>query len=90
MALPHVGLGATKHEYKTKDGKIYKNGIALTDRQIVKELQETINRSDAEIVVIGTPIDLAKLISVNKPTVRVRYDLSEEKGSLEEALSPFK
>jgi DNA polymerase III delta prime subunit len=40
MALPHVRLGVTKHEYKTKDGKIYKNGVALTERQIVKELQE--------------------------------------------------
>lgn len=56
----------------------------------VKELQETINKSDAEMVVIGTPIDLAKLISVNKPTIRVRYDLLEDKGSLEEALKKFK
>lgn len=55
----------------------------------VGELQETINRSDAEVVVIGTPIDLAKLIKVNKKCVRVRYDLLERGGKIEEALKRF-
>lgn len=43
----------------------------------MKELEETINRSDCEVVVIGTPINLAKLLKVNKPTVRVTYDIEE-------------
>ncbi|MDP2599001.1 MAG: GTPase, partial [Candidatus Liptonbacteria bacterium] len=42
----------------------------------VKDLEETINRVDCDVVVIGTPIDLGRFIKINKPHVRVRYDLS--------------
>ena len=42
----------------------------------IAELQETIQRSDADVVVVGTPIDLARLIEINKPVVRVSYDLA--------------
>ncbi len=41
------------------------------------ELEQTINSSDAEIVVIGTPIDLGQLLDLNKPYQNVRYDLEE-------------
>ncbi|MBI4718738.1 MAG: GTPase [Planctomycetes bacterium] len=41
----------------------------------MKELEATINASDAELVLIGTPIDLGKLLKINKPTMRVRYEL---------------
>ncbi len=43
----------------------------------VKELEKTINRADCDAVIIGTPIDLRKLIRINKPTVRVSYRLEE-------------
>lgn len=43
----------------------------------VAELEETINASPAELVVIGTPIDLRRIMSIDKPAVRVRYDLEE-------------
>ncbi|MHA2212334.1 MAG: cyclic 2,3-diphosphoglycerate synthase, partial [Candidatus Thorarchaeota archaeon] len=43
----------------------------------MKELQETINEADVDAVVIGTPIDLGKLVKIDKPSVRVRYDLQE-------------
>jgi len=43
----------------------------------VKDLEETINASDAEAVVIGTPIDLRRIINIEKPSVRVRYELQE-------------
>jgi len=43
----------------------------------LKELEETINKSNCEVVVAGTPIDLAKLLKVNKPIVRVTYDIKE-------------
>jgi predicted GTPase len=42
----------------------------------IRELTETINNSDAEVVVVGTPIDLARLINIEKPVVRVQYDLA--------------
>ena len=45
--------------------------------QQTKELEETINRSNAELVLIGTPIDLNRLININKPNQRVRYELQE-------------
>jgi len=40
-------------------------------------LEETINRSDVDLVIIGTPIDLNRVIEINKPTQRVRYELQE-------------
>ncbi len=43
----------------------------------IKELEETINKSDADLVLIATPIDLKKLIKINKPAVRVYYELDE-------------
>jgi predicted GTPase len=46
-------------------------------KQQMKELQDTINRSDADLVLIGTPIDLGRLLKINKPSQRVRYDLQE-------------
>ncbi|MCI0520199.1 MAG: cyclic 2,3-diphosphoglycerate synthase [Chloroflexi bacterium] len=45
--------------------------------QQTKELEDTINSSDAEMVLIGTPIDLNRLITINKPSQRVRYELQE-------------
>ncbi len=41
------------------------------------ELQATINASDADLVIIGTPIDLGRLLDLNKPSQRVRYELQE-------------
>ena len=42
-----------------------------------EELRETIHRTPCDVVIIGTPIDLRKLISIDKPTDRVRYNLQE-------------
>ncbi len=53
----------------------------------IKDLEETINNTDCDAVVIGTPIDLRKLIKINKPAVRVTYELQEiGKPNLEDAL----
>ncbi len=43
----------------------------------MKELEETINNADVDVVVSGTPIDLNRVVKVNKPIVRVRYELDE-------------
>ena len=42
-----------------------------------RDLEETINRSDVDLVIIGTPIDLTRIIKINKPSQRVRYELQE-------------
>jgi predicted GTPase len=66
-------------------------------REQMEDLRETIERSDADLVLIGTPIDLRKLIDLDKPALRVTYRLQEigeptlkdvlaEKGLLETAL----
>ncbi|MHA3963588.1 MAG: cyclic 2,3-diphosphoglycerate synthase [Candidatus Thorarchaeota archaeon SMTZ1-45] len=56
----------------------------------MEELQHTINKSDAEAIVIGTPIDLNRVIKIDKPNVRVRYDLQEiGRPNLEDVLSEF-
>ena len=41
----------------------------------IRELEETINRADADLVIIGTPIDLRRVIKIDKPSDRVRYEL---------------
>ena len=43
----------------------------------IKELEETINNSDCDLVVSGTPIDLNRVVKVNKPIVHVKYELQE-------------
>lgn len=43
----------------------------------IKDLEETINSTDCDSVIIGTPIDLARLLKINKPATRVKYDLEE-------------
>ncbi len=56
----------------------------------IKELEQTINNSHAELVIVATPIDLGRLININIPSVRVKYEL-EEIGTptLEDVLKDF-
>jgi predicted GTPase len=46
-------------------------------RKQMEELRETIARSDADLVLIGTPIDLRRVIEIDKPALRVTYKLQE-------------
>ena len=46
----------------------------------IADLEETVNAVECDVVLIGTPIDLGRLIEINKPSLRVGYRL-EEKGS---------
>ncbi|MEI7990005.1 MAG: cyclic 2,3-diphosphoglycerate synthase [Chloroflexota bacterium] len=46
------------------------------DKQI-HELEQTINNMDVDLIIIGTPIDLGRILKINKPTQRVRYELQE-------------
>ncbi|MEE4256515.1 MAG: cyclic 2,3-diphosphoglycerate synthase [Bacteroidales bacterium] len=45
--------------------------------QQLKDLETTINNVECDAVVIGTPIDLNRIIKINKPNTRVYYDLQE-------------
>jgi predicted GTPase len=63
--------------------------VGYSENQIA-ELEETINNTPCEVVLIGTPIDLRRVIKVNKPTVRVKYDLQViGPVCLEEVLDDF-
>ncbi len=56
----------------------------------LQDLEETINNSDCDTVVIGTPIDLSRVIDIKKPATRVYYDLqSIGKPSLEYVIEDF-
>jgi predicted GTPase len=58
--------------------------------QQVKDLETTINNSDAECVVIATPIDLNRIIKINKPNTRVEYELQEiGRPDLEDVIVDF-
>jgi len=50
--------------------------MGYTDEQI-EDMEETINRADCDVVVAGTPVDLRRIMKVNKPIARVRYELVE-------------
>ncbi|MEK6677114.1 MAG: cyclic 2,3-diphosphoglycerate synthase [Planctomycetota bacterium] len=43
----------------------------------MSELEATINATKCDLVLIGTPIDLGGLLKLNKPAIRVRYDLDD-------------
>jgi predicted GTPase len=45
--------------------------------EMMQELQQTINAANADMVLIATPIDLTRLIEIDKPHQRVRYELQE-------------
>lgn len=59
-------------------------------QQQVKDLEATIAKTDCEAVVIGTPIDLNRVVKIDKPNTRVYYDLQEiGSPNLEEILRTF-
>ncbi len=67
-------IAATYEKYP-KTGPILP-AMGYGEKQM-KDLEETINRSDVDMVIIGTPIDLKRVIKINKPSQRVRYELQE-------------
>lgn len=58
--------------------------------QQLKDLEETINNTDCDSVIIGTPIDLNRIINIQKPNTRVYYDLQViGNPNLEEIIDKF-
>jgi predicted GTPase len=55
-----------------------------------RELEETINRTPCDLVLVATPVDLARLLRLNKPSLRVSYEVEERPGpGLGEILAEF-
>jgi predicted GTPase len=56
----------------------------------IKDLETTINKVDCDSVIIGTPIDLRRIIKIKKPSTRIYYELDEiAKPNLYEILTSF-
>ena len=64
-AYPHIGPVLPAMGYSTEQ---------------IRDLEETINASACDLVLFATPIQLTRIVSINKPAIRVRYEY-EDKGS---------
>jgi predicted GTPase len=67
-------IKATYKKYPTTGNVLPAMGYG--DQQ-VKELEQTINNADVDLVIVGTPIDLGRILKIDKPSQRVRYELQE-------------
>jgi predicted GTPase len=67
-------IKATYQKYPTTGNVLPAMGYG--DLQI-SELEETIRKTPAELVLIGTPIDLSRVLKIDKPYQRIRYELQE-------------
>jgi predicted GTPase len=60
------------------------------NRKQIIELEETINQTDCDTVITGTPIDLGRIIKINKPIVRAKYELQDiSKPDLNNLITDF-
>ena len=63
--------------------------MGYNDQQI-KDMEQTLNNAEAEVIIDGSPIDLGKLINSNKPIIRVSYHIEAIKSpTIEEVLDNF-
>ena len=79
-----ASIAATYKKYPNAQGILPAMGYG--DQQ-VKDLEKTIDATPCDIVVSGTPIDITRVLKVNKPMVRATYELAEQNpGQLAEAV----
>jgi len=80
-------LKATLEKYPDLDRLLPAMGYG--DAQM-RELESALNAAPADVVLAATPIDLTRILHLDKPVVRVRYELEEIDGpSLRELLGPI-
>jgi predicted GTPase len=83
-----VGRLKETFEIYPKIGKLLP-AMGYGDEQI-KDLEKTINNTDCDSVIIGTPIDLNRIVNIKKPNTRVFYDLDEiGKPDLDDVIDEF-
>ena len=59
-------------------------------RAQIRDLEATLNTVDADLVLSATPIDLTRVLTVNKPITRVHYELAEAGGPpLRDVIEPI-
>ncbi|OQX56753.1 GTPase [candidate division KSB1 bacterium 4484_219] len=67
-------IKATYEKYPTTGNILPAMGYGNSQ---IHELETTIEKVDADLVILGTPIDLTRVLKINKPSQRVRYELQE-------------
>lgn len=65
-----------KRHYSSPSWAAAPPAMGYSDQQ-VRDLEATIDRVPCDVVVVGTPIDLSRLVRIRKPVVRARYELQE-------------
>jgi predicted GTPase len=82
-------IGTIDETFRKYDVGAVLPAMGYSDGQLA-EMEKIIAEVDADVVVIGTPIDLRRVIKIDKPAVRVRYDLDvlPDSPSLEDVLRP--
>jgi predicted GTPase len=75
---PYV-TGSLRHVYEAYPVGPVLPAMGYSATQI-DELERTIDQAPVDVVVIATPVDLAKVADIRKPSVRVRYELAEREG----------
>jgi predicted GTPase len=73
-------VGTIDATFRTYDVGPVLPAMGYSEGQL-SEMEKIIDAVDADLVVIGTPIDLRRVITISKPAVRVRYDLEVRPGS---------
>ncbi len=89
--LPYVvgEIKDTFEKYSHMKGKSFLPAMGYSDQQIA-DLKTSIDATPCDIVLAGTPIDLNRVLTVNKPIVRVYYNLKEiSKPDMEDVLKDF-
>jgi len=59
--------------------------MGYSDSQL-QDLEETINNADCDAILVGTPHDISRLLDIDVPAIRVRYDLDERERTLADIL----
>jgi predicted GTPase len=72
--------GSMKDVYARYDVGPVLPAMGYSEQQL-REFESMINQTPADVVVIATPVDLRRLVNIEKPAVRVFYDLEEVQGS---------
>jgi predicted GTPase len=82
-------VGTIEETFRKYDVGPVLPAMGYSDGQL-SEMEKIIDAVDADVVVVGTPIDLRSVIDIRKPAVRVRYDLEvrPDSASLLDALRP--
>ena len=82
-------IGTIEETFRKYDVGAVLPAMGYSDGQLA-EMQKIIEDADVDLVVIGTPIDLRRVIDIRKPAVRVRYDLDIIDGepTLQDILKP--